>query len=144
MAEREVVSHGAAVRETDEQALRELDIAGANAAFTRNAEALGQVYDAEFVLHYGESRRVRTRAEVLADVANAPWGYRTFIRQPDYVSVHGDIGVTMGAEQVVPDRTHPSGAPADQPLDRRYTHVYRRRAGRWTLLVRHANHLSHT
>ncbi len=111
--------------ETDEQALRELD----------------RIYDPEAVLHYGETQAIRTRAQVLADVAGAPWGYRAFTRRPDYVAIHGDIGVTMGSELVVPDHTHPAGGAADQPLNRRYTHVYRRRNGAWTLLVRHVNHV---
>lgn len=62
--------------------------------------------------------------------------YSSFIREIERVLIHGNTIIVMGRETVVPKGTSPD---AGKTLNRRFTNVWMKRAGKWLLTARHAN-----
>ena len=62
--------------------------------------------------------------------------YSSFVREAESVLVHGDTGLVMGRETVVPRGDSPD---AGQTINRRYTNIWMKWDGRWRLVARHAS-----
>lgn len=62
--------------------------------------------------------------------------YSSFEAAIEHIRVDGDITIVMGAETVRPIGKAPL---AGQTVKRRFTHVWRKEAGSWRLIARHAN-----
>jgi ketosteroid isomerase-like protein len=124
-----------------EDLLRKLDQVGARAVLEADAETLGRLYSPDHLLHFAPARAVRTREQVLDDVREARIPYASFSRVTEHVSVHGEVGVTIGSEVAVIKGEDPAhhGAKPNQVLERRYTHIWRNDGSAWRLLVRHVS-----
>jgi uncharacterized protein (TIGR02246 family) len=124
---------------SEEDQIRALDQSGARAVLAADAAALDDLYSPDHLLHAPPNNAVMTKSDVLNAVRAARFGYDSFDRTTEHVTVHGDIAVSMGGEIVMPHGRHPK---AGQVVNRRYTHVWRNEDGRWRLLIRHANEVA--
>jgi ketosteroid isomerase-like protein len=125
---------------SSEDLLRQLDQAGARAVLEADAETLGRLYSPDHLLHFAPAKLVRTRQQVLDDVREKRIPYTSFSRITEHVSVHGEVGVTIGSEVAVPKGEHPAHPGAlNHALERRYTHIWRNDGSAWRLLVRHVS-----
>lgn len=120
-----------------EETLRALDQLGAKAVLENDAAALAQVYADCLVLHFAPAKVVRTGEQVLNDMRAHSLLYDSFVRTTEFVSIQGDIGITIGSEAAVPTASHP--AHTSGPIQRRYSHVWRRANDEWKLFFRHVN-----
>lgn len=62
--------------------------------------------------------------------------YQAFQRIAEAVKIHGETGIVMGREMVIPDL---QSAGAGQTIHRRYTNIWMKRKGEWRLVARHAS-----
>ncbi len=62
--------------------------------------------------------------------------YQAFQRIAEAVKIHGETGIVMGREIVIPDL---QSAGAGQTIHRRYTNIWMKRKGEWRLVARHAS-----
>ena len=63
--------------------------------------------------------------------------YSSFERKVDNVRIYGDTAVSIGSEAVVPIGGNAT-TDKSQTIQRRYTHVWVKRHGRWQLVARQA------
>lgn len=120
-----------------EETLKALDQRGAKAVLENDAPALARIYADHLVLHFAPAKLVRTGEQVLSDMRTNPTLYDSFVRTTEFVSIQGDIGITIGREAAVPTATHP--AHTSGPIQRRYSHVWRKEKDDWKLLFRHVS-----
>jgi ketosteroid isomerase-like protein len=125
----------ASAEDTVEQQIRELDAKEAAAMLAADLAGLDRLWSADFVVNAPDNE-VKAKAQVLAAVREGRIAYSAFDREVERVVVHGDVAVSMGGETVVPKGDRPD---AGKPLARRYSHVWRRIGGAWSLIARHAN-----
>jgi len=114
-----------------EQEIRKLDAAQADAVLRGDLAALDKLWSKDFtvtnpfnVISKGEN--IRTGALT----------YSSFVRVPEFIQIHKNTVIVMGRETVVPKGNSPD---AGKTLNRRYTHIWMKREGKWRLVARHAN-----
>jgi len=84
--------------------------------------------------------RVLTRDQFLSMMRSGQIGAEQFDRIAEVVIITGDQAVVMGRETFTPTAQSELGRTYGAvPLQRRYTNVYVREAGRWRWVARHAN-----
>jgi len=84
--------------------------------------------------------RVLTRDQFLSMMRSGQIGAEQFDRIAEVVIITGDQGVVMGRETFTPTAQSELGRTYGAvPLQRRYTNIYVREAGRWRWVARHAN-----
>ena len=76
------------------------------------------------------------RTQVFQRIKSTFIKYSTYIQEPEYYGVFGDVVVVMGKETVVPIGDNPD---KDKTITRRYTDVYKNINGEWKEITRHAN-----
>jgi uncharacterized protein (TIGR02246 family) len=116
-----------------EAKVRELEQLQSRAAVAGDLATLQQLFadDYEMVNPAGQ---ITTRQQLLALLTGATHPYRSATYTTDWVRNLGNVIVTFGREDVVPNQ----GAQAGQLVHRRVTQVWVRREGAWRLSVRHA------
>ena len=62
--------------------------------------------------------------------------YSVFDRTIEHLRIDGDLAFVMGAETIQPTGNAPQ---AGRTVQRRFTHVWKKRAGVWRMVARHAN-----
>lgn len=120
---------------TPEAEIRTLDAEEAKAMSAADVAALNRLWSPGFIVNAPDNR-VKFRDEVLQAVEESRIRYSDFRRTVERVVVRGDCAISMGGETVTPEGDRPD---AGQTLARRYSHVWRRSDGSWTLIARHAN-----
>jgi ketosteroid isomerase-like protein len=114
-----------------EQEIRKLDLAHAGAVLRGDLVELDKLWTADFKVNnpfneIDKADRIRTGAVT----------YSSFIREPESVLIHGNTVIVMGRETVVPKGNSPD---AGKTINRRYTNIWMKRAGKWRLIARHAS-----
>lgn len=114
-----------------EQEIRRLDLAHADAVLRGDAAALDKLWTEDFRVNnpfneIDKADRIRTGAVT----------YSSFIREPEAVLIHGETVIVMGRETVVPKGNSPESG---KTINRRYTNIWMKRAGKWRLVARHAS-----
>jgi ketosteroid isomerase-like protein len=114
-----------------EQEIRRLDVAHADAVLRGDSAALDKLWTEDFTVNnpfneIDRADRIRTGAVT----------YSSFVREPEAVLIHGETVIVMGRETVVPKGTSPD---AGKTINRRYTNIWMKRAGKWRLVARHAS-----
>ena len=119
--------------EATEQAIRELEQAQDRAAVAGDRATLERIFapDYRMVSPNGE---VIDRAQLFALLMGGASPYKSAVYETQLVRNMGDVVVTVGMEDVVPNH----GAQAGQMVHRRVTQVWQHRDGRWLLTLRHA------
>jgi ketosteroid isomerase-like protein len=114
-----------------EQAVRKLDLEHADAILRGDQVALDKLWTEDFRVNnpfneIDKADRIRSGAVT----------YSSFVREAEAVMVHGDTVIVMGREIVVPKGNSPE---AGKTINRRYTNIWMKRAGKWRLIARHAS-----
>jgi ketosteroid isomerase-like protein len=114
-----------------EQEIRKLDVAHADAVLRGDQVALDKLWTEDFRVNnpfneIDKADRIRTGAVT----------YASFVREPESILVHGATVIVMGRETVVPKGNSPD---AGKTINRRYTNIWMKRAGKWRLVARHAS-----
>lgn len=120
---------------TEEAEIRTLDAEEAKAMSAADVAALKRLWSPGFVVNAPDNR-VKSRDEVLQAVKESRIRYSAFQRTVERVVFRGDCAISMGGETVTPEGDRPD---AGRKLARRYSHVWQRSDGAWTLIARHAN-----
>jgi hypothetical protein len=117
------------------QEIRALDAEEASAMLAGNVTELDRLWSPDFAVNAPDNT-VKAKSQVLEAVRDGRIRYSGFERTVERVDLRGEVAISMGGEVVVPKGDRPD---AGQTLTRRYTHVWLRSGGRWTLVARHAN-----
>ena len=102
----------------------------------RDTAALRRVWAEQLIVNSPMNQVAPDRATVLNSVRLGRIHYSSFERKIEHLRIHGDVAVVMGAEAIQPAGNAPQ---AGQKVQRRFTHVWRKEAGVWRLVARHAN-----
>ena len=94
------------------------------------------VWSEQLVVNAPSNRISADRDTVLNLMRQGLIHYSSFERRIERLRVDGDIAIVMGAETIMPVGNSPQ---AGQTVQRRFTHVWKKEAGAWRLVVRHAN-----
>ncbi len=122
-----------------EAAVRALDDQERAAVLHRDLAALERLWSDSLVVNAPGNRVTIGKRAVLDLVRRGLIHYASFVRQIEFIRLDGDIAIVMGAETVQPIGQAPM---AGQTVARRFTHIWRRDAGTWHLIARHANVIS--
>lgn len=111
------------------------------AALNRDVAALERLWSEDFIVNAPNNRVVLGKtANLDAFVRSGIIDFSTFDRAIEAVRVDGDFAAIMGLETVVPRSDAPSvGLVAGQPVQRRFTNIWKHERGTWRLYWRHAN-----
>jgi ketosteroid isomerase-like protein len=119
---------------SDEEVVRQLDDQMRIAVLNDDWQALERLLSEQFTVNAPVNRLVSGRSAVLELIRQAP--RESFERTIEYLRVDGDFGIIMGAEIV----RSIGGAPlTGQTVRRRFTNIWRKEAGTWRMVARHAS-----
>jgi ketosteroid isomerase-like protein len=121
----------------DARALRQLEDQERIAVLEGDSASLERVWSEDFTVNNPMNRISPDRTAVLDLVRRGALRYSSFDRRIEQLRVLGDLAIVMGAETV-----QPVAKPPVPPVQRRFTHVWRKEAGNWRLLARHANNIA--
>jgi ketosteroid isomerase-like protein len=122
-----------------EEAIRELEKKEHTAMLNKDAITLQQLWAADFMVNAPFNRVTMGSQEVIDLVKKGAISYSSFTRNIEQVMVKGDMVITMGSEEVVPNGDSPD---AGKTIKRRYTNIWTRQNNSWRLTARHANEIS--
>lgn len=122
----------------DDSVIRSLEEQERLAVLNRDSQALQRLWAEEFIVNSPVNQISPNRAVVLDLMRQGRIHYSTLERRIEQLRVAGDLAIVMGGETVQPIATA-AGAPP--PVQRRFTHIWRREAGAWRLIARHANNV---
>jgi ketosteroid isomerase-like protein len=122
----------------DDVVIRDLEEQERLAVLKRDSQALQRLWAEEFIVNAPMNQISPNRAVVLDLIRQGRIHYSTLERRIEQLRVTGDLAVVMGGETVQPIVTAAGAAP---PVQRRFTHIWRREAGAWRLIARHANNV---
>ena len=120
----------------DESTIRQFEDQERRGVLEQDTAALERLWDPEFMVNSPMNTVSLDRATVLGLVQAGRLRYASFERRIEHVRVLGDLALVMGAETV-----QPAAEPPTAPVQRRFTHVWRRADGTWRLVARHANNV---
>ena len=112
-----------------------LEAAQTKAIMESDTTALAKIWAEDFHVN-NPSNMIVNRSQVFQRIKSTFIKYSTYIQEPEYYGVFGDVVVVMGKETVVPIGDNPD---KDKTITRRYTDVYKNINGEWREIVRHAN-----
>lgn len=114
-----------------EEEIKKLDQAEANAVLSGELNALDKLWSKDFI--------VNTPLNTIGNgdaIRKGVVTYSSFIRKTESIKIHGNTVIAMGQETVVPKGNAPD---AGKTINRRYTHLWMKNNGNWSLTARHAN-----
>ena len=120
-------------RSADEEAVRLLDDEMRAAVLKQDQPALERLLSDQFTVNAPSHQVVIGRRAVLALIQRSP--RESFERKIEYIRVVEDFGIIMGAETL----NAVGDAPAGQTVQRRFTNIWKKEAGTWRMIARHAN-----
>jgi uncharacterized protein (TIGR02246 family) len=116
-----------------ETAVRALEQQQVHAAVAGDAAALKRIFADDYQM-VNPAGQITTREQLLALLTGTTHPYRSATYTTDVVRKLGNVIVTIGREDVVPNQ----GPQAGQLVHRRVTQVWVREKGTWRLSVRQA------
>lgn len=131
----------AQARMSDEETVRQLDDEERAAALKRDVPALERLWSDQFTVNAPNNAVVVGKRAVMETfVRSGVINFSSFERRIEFVRVDGDHAFIMGLETLKPIRDAPSaGLTAGQMVNRRFTNIWKKEAGKWRLFARHAN-----
>ena len=118
---------------SDETAIRLLEEQERLGVLNRDVAVLEQVLSEHLIVNAPSNQVSSDRKVVLNLVRQGKIHYSLFERRIERLRIDGDIAFVMGGETVQPIGN------ASQASQRRFTHVWKKEAGAWRLVARHAN-----
>ena len=112
-----------------------LEAAQTKAIMESDTITLAKIWAEDFHVN-NPSNMIVNRSQVFQRIKSTFIKYSTYIQEPEYYGVFGDVVVVMGKETVVPIGDNPD---KDKTIIRRYTDVYKNINGEWKEIARHAN-----
>jgi len=129
------VAQGQEQPSPDEAAVRALDDQERAAVLNQDLSALERLWSDRLVVNT-PLNRVNGKHDALDLVRRGKIHYSAFERRIEFIRIDGDLAIIMGAETARPIGESPF---AGQTVQRRFTHIWRKEAGTWRLIARHAN-----
>jgi ketosteroid isomerase-like protein len=123
----------------DEAMVRLLEEKERLGVLNRDLDTLRQLWAETFFVNAPANQVSPDRQAVLNLFAQGVLHYAAFERRIERIRVDGDLAIVMGGESIQPAGNAPR---AGQTVQRRFTHVWRRQAGEWRLVARHANDIA--
>ncbi len=121
---------------SDDAVIRDLEAQERLGVLNRDSQALQRIWAEDFIVNSPSNQISPNRAVVLDLMRQGLIHYSALERRIEQLRVIGDVAIVMGGETVQPVAP---GAGASPPVQRRFTHIWRREAGVWRLIARHAN-----
>ena len=115
--------------------IRKLEEQERQAVLKKDTAMLRKIWDKHFLVNAPTNRIVLTNDAVARPVITQI-SYTSFTREIEQVLVRGDVVFSMGSEIVVPAEGSPN---AGKEIKRRYTNIWMKQGGVWTLVARHAS-----
>ena len=115
--------------------IRKLEEQERQAVLKKDTAMLRKIWDKHFLVNAPTNRIVLTNDAVARPVITQ-LSYTSFTREIEQVLVRGDVVFSMGSEIVVPAEGSPN---AGKEIKRRYTNIWMKQGGVWTLVARHAS-----
>jgi uncharacterized protein (TIGR02246 family) len=122
-----------AVADSTEDTIRGLEQLQVHAALAGDAATLTKLFADDFRI-INPTGALATRDELLKLLTGGTHPYRSASYDTQLVRDLGEVVITVGMEQVVPNQ----GPQAGQVVHRRVTQVWKHDHGRWVLTLRHA------
>lgn len=119
-----------------EAEIRKLEEQERQAVLKRDTAALRKIWDKHFIVNAPNNKVVIAAENPVDRPVVAQISYSSFTREIEQILVRGDVVFCMGNEIVVPASDRPK---AGQEIKRRYTNVWMKQDGAWTLVARHAS-----
>ena len=104
-----------------------LEAAQTKAIMESDTITLAKIWAEDFHVN-NPSNMIVNRSQVFQRIKSTFIKYSTYIQEPEYYGVFGDVVVVMGKETVVPIGDNPD---KDKTITRRYTDVYKNINGEW-------------
>ncbi len=123
---------------SDDAAIRDLEAQERLGVLNRDSQALQRIWAEDFIVNSPSNQVSPNRAVVLDMMRQGLIHYSAFERRIEQLRVIGDLAIVMGGETIQPVAP---GAGAPPLVQRRFTHIWRREAGAWRLIARHANNI---
>ena len=119
------------VKRTIEMEVRKLDSLHAAAVLSGNLNEMDKYWTEDFMVTnpFNEIDRADR-------IRNGTVTYASFQRICEAVQIHKNTAILMGKEIVVPKGKSPD---AGKTINRRYTNIWMKMNGQWTLVARHAS-----
>lgn len=121
---------------SDEATIRLLEEQERVGVLNRDTAALRRVWSEQLIVNSPSNQVSSDRSVVLNLVGQGLIHYAVFDRRIERLRIDGDVAFVMGAETIQPTGNAPQ---AGQTVQRRFTHVWKKDAGVWRLVARHAN-----
>jgi ketosteroid isomerase-like protein len=119
---------------TDEATIRALEEESRIAVLNRDFATLERIWSERFVVNAPVDYVLPNRAAVFDLFRRGIGVYSSHEKKIERIVFDGDVAIVMGAETVVPLNA-PKGS---QPLQRRFTNIWRFENGNWRLIARQA------
>jgi len=120
----------------DEAAIRRLEEEERLGVLRRDLSVLQRVWSERLVVNTPSNQISSDREVVLDLMRRGLIDYARFERRIERLRIDGDIAFVMGGETIEAIGNSPQ---AGQTVQRRFTHVWKKEAGTWRLVARHAN-----
>jgi len=121
---------------SDETAIRRLEEQERLGVLNRDIAVLEQMWSEQLIVNAPSNQVSSDRKIVLNLVRQGKIHYSLFDRRIEQLRIDGDIAIVMGGETV---QASGNTSQAGQTSQRRFTHVWKKEAGAWRLVARHAN-----
>ena len=122
----------------DEARIRSLEEQERTAVLKQDLAALERIWSESYMVNAPMNVIAPNRAVVLDIFRQGLAHYASFDRKIEEIRFDGDLAIVMGAETVQPIGKAPL---AGQTVQRRFTHIWKKEAGDWRLIARHANNV---
>lgn len=119
-----------------EAEVRKLEEQERQAVLKKDTAALRKIWDRYLIVNAPSNKIVLSGEDAVARPVITEMSYSSFTREIEQVLVRGDVVFCMGNEVVMPASDDPKEG---EEIKRRYTNIWMKQNGTWTLVARHAS-----
>lgn len=124
-------------QETSAEAeVRKLEEQERQAVLKKDTAVLRKIWDRYLIVNAPTNKVVLAAEDAVARPVITQMSYSSFTREIEQILVRGDVVFCMGNEIVMPAGDNPKEG---DEIKRRYTNVWMKQNGTWTLVARHAS-----
>lgn len=119
-----------------EAEVRKLEEQERQAVLKKDTAALRKLWDRYLIVNAPTNKVVLASEDAVNRPVITQMSYSSFTREIEQILVRGDVVFCMGNEIVMPAGDNPR---AGEEIKRRYTNIWMKQSGAWTLVARHAS-----
>ena len=124
-------------QETSPEAeVRKLEEQERQAVLKKDTAVLRKIWDRYLIVNAPSNQVVISGEDAVARPVITSLSYSSFTREIEQILVRGDVVFSMGNEVVMPASDNPKEG---DEIKRRYTNIWMKQNGTWTLVARHAS-----